>query len=163
MARELERPREETERWPALHSDVVRAMGPGHVAEVAQPQQELHRQASVNQAIVNDRVRRAEDGHADAGAERELPGESGRCTAAVHHERDGDRGVQHAQGVVPLEPPAARDVVRAVDAPQPRVPDAPVQERRPELHGDGDHRRDGQPHHDGVREDGHRAALRGGR
>jgi hypothetical protein len=106
------------------------------------------REATVDEAIVDDHVRDAEQGHADAGAEREVADHAGRAGAAVQNQGDRDGGVERREDVIALESAGPLHVVGAVNAPERMVPDPPVKERRPELHGRGHREGDRYPDRD---------------
>jgi hypothetical protein len=124
---------------------MVDAVRPRHLAEPRDARERPDGEALVHEAVVHDDVREAEERHAGAGAERDLPDRARRGATPVEDERDRDRRVQRAQRVVRFEPAAPRAVVRPMNPPQPPMPHAAVQERGPEVHRDGDEDRGRNP------------------
>lgn len=136
-------PRAEEEPVRAARVHVVLEVRVAHAREVREARERGDGEPSVNEPVVHDEVRDAERRHADADAEDDLAKHPDVGTASVQDRDDRDRRVQHRERVVRLEAPASRPVMRTVHAPEDRVPCAPVEQRRPELHR---HR-----HHDGRR------------
>jgi hypothetical protein len=117
---------------------VVSPVGRDDRAQIRHAAKKSYGKPRMHQTIVDDDVGDPEGRHADADAEEDLaPGSLG-PGAAVENERDRDRRVQHAERVVALEAPGARDVMGAVNGPQRAVPHGAVEEGGPEVHRDGD-------------------------
>jgi hypothetical protein len=123
-------------------------MGADDGAETAKSKKRRQRHPPVDEAVVYDEVRNAERAHPDAGAERGLPGDARRAAASEENERDCDGSVENGQRVIRFEsctvPP--RLVVRSMNVPKPRVPDAAMEKRGPEIHGNGNDSRDRGPY-----------------
>jgi len=143
-APQLPRAEEQAVRRAAATLAVVDHVRRADAGEPAQLAQRLHRQASVREAVVHDQVSDPEQAHPEAGAKDQIGREPRLGAAAVEDGGDRDRRVQRAERIVVLEHAAALVVVRAVDAPEDRVPHAPVQQHRPQIH----EHRDGEPHRD---------------
>jgi hypothetical protein len=129
---------------------MVHAMGPNDPSEDPQAQKKRHRQAPVAEPVVDDEVAESEGAHAHARAEGELACHARFSHAAREDERDRQRRVKQREGIVRLEPRLGRAgflrrVVRTVNRPKNAVPDPPVKERGPQVHGDGDDERHGHP------------------
>lgn len=125
---------------------VVREVRVANASEVTQTPECGDWQSPMNEPVVHDSVRHAEERHADANTERDVAPDAGVSAASVQDERDGERRVEPGQRVVRLEAPGPHRVMRAMNAPQERVPHAPVQERRPRLHHGEGHARRRYPH-----------------
>jgi hypothetical protein len=128
--------------------DQVSAADPLEVRDLPE---EAHRQAAVDEPVVDHDVREPEERHAGADADERRAEGARHELAADHDQRGGDRRVHGREHVVGLEPPPPLGVVRPVDAPEPRMPHATVEQSRPGLHGAGDRDRD----HDGNEDVGH--------
>jgi len=118
------------------------------VAQSADPwhtPQKSHGQPTVHEAVVYDDVGEPEQGHAYTRSDADRRRMSLQITSN-HDQRSGDGGMGGGEGVVPLEPPAAPAVMRAMDAPKRSVPHATVKHARPRLHGRRDDQRDRRAH-----------------
>lgn len=162
MTGELERTEEQAERRSAFDADMMRSMCTHHLLEVPPTQEEAHGQPAVDESVVDDPIRHAEERHSDSDTVSELPRDS-RCTdATMEHEDDCDRRVEDAQRIVPFESTDARDVVRPMNEPQPRMPDLAVKESRPKLHQERHDERHREPNQKALT-DAHDALSRGRR
>jgi hypothetical protein len=127
---------------------MVYRMSVSHAPQPRESCEEGHRQPAVNEAVVNDHVREAEGSHAAAGTDGDRRQRAVEV-AAQHHEEHRDGRVSRRERVVQLEASLAARVMRAMDAPEPMVPHATVEEPRPGLHrapdDAGDHRADEHP------------------
>jgi hypothetical protein len=119
---------------------MVQPMGPHDRAKRRDAEERADGQSAVHQAVVEEQVEGAEERHPVAHPELHVAQPSRRPARPEDDEGDRDRRVERAEHVVALETAGARRVVGAMDPPQRTVPEAPVQERRPEVHrrGDGD-------------------------
>ena len=115
--------------------------------EEAKPEEHAHRQTFVHEAIVNEHVPDSEQRHPGPRAHEQRAGVAVEL-ASDDHERGGDRRMQEGERVVTLEPSDTRLVMRAMNVPETMVPDAPVEEAGPELHG----RRNDDSHRDAGRD-----------
>jgi hypothetical protein len=142
---------------------VVDPVGARNPAEVPEANEKPHRETPVNEAIVDHEIRDPEEAHADPGAEGCLAQHAGCALASDEDEGDRKRRVEDGERVVRLEPGPTwlRRVVRAVHGPEPRVPHASVEERRPEIHRDGDHDGDRNPDERPKNEGAHGFTLGG--
>jgi len=120
---------------------MVHGVGIADAAQPGDPRQEAHRQAAVDEAVVHEQVGQPEARHADANADGGRRRRSVQI-ASNHHQRGGDRCVRGREHVVVLEAATTAAVMRAMDAPQRRMPHAPVEQARPWLHGARHHQRD---------------------
>ena len=141
MSHELARPEEEAVRRSSRA--MVDEMCAADTTKDAQGEEPLHGEPPVNEAVVDENVADPEERHPDTGAD----GKRARVAvelAAGDDERSGQGRVEHGERVILLEPTDARLVMRPVQAPEAMMPDAPVEEARPELHRRRhDARRDG--------------------
>src|SRR4051794_23044578 len=117
---------------------MMQAMGPDHAAYVPKSEQSTDGKTPVNQSVVHDDVRDAEHGHPNAGSVQNLAPHAGRSDAPVQDERDSERRMQHRERIVGFEAPSARLVMRAVDGPEPSVPNLAMKQRCPSVHGHRD-------------------------
>lgn len=108
-------------------------MSAADAPEEPEREQRLHGEPAVHEPVVNEHVPDPEEGHPDAGAH-----EDGAHPAVELAPRDEEarrnRRVQERERVVLLEATGSRLVMRTVHAPQTMMPDAAVEESRPELH-----------------------------
>jgi len=125
-------------------------MSVADAAHTRHAQEERYREPSVHHAVVEDHVSDTERRHSRARSDRDRGGNPVHV-ATDHHERGRDRGMRGGERVVGLEATCATAVVRAVNAPQAMVPDAPVEQARPGLHGGGDEDRHEQTDRHGRR------------
>jgi hypothetical protein len=113
---------------------VVEQVVVADLRKIGKAEKPLYRQATVDEAVVDDEIGDAKERHPEADPKEQLPRDPFRAAASVEDERDGDRRVQNREGVVRLPPGFSRPMVRPVYFPQNPVPDRPVKELGPELH-----------------------------
>ena len=143
---EFERAEEETVGRAAPRARVMHAMRGRDVVQEAEARERAGTgQTTVNEAVVHDRVRDPERRRADTHAEHHLSRDPGARLAPVEDAGDRERRVQRAEHVVGFEATGTTSMMGRVDAPEPSVPHAPVQERRPEIHRHRDDDRDREP------------------
>ena len=145
MASELERAEEETIGHSASALRVMNAMGAYDHAQPWNARKPAYGEPTVHEAVVHHDVREAKQRHPEPAAERDLAERSRLAAAPVEDQRDRQRRVKHAQGIVCLEPAASRAMVRPVHSPEPAVPDLPVEQCGPEVHHHRDDDRHGYP------------------
>ncbi len=142
MQLELHHAEEEAVRRPA--GPVVRLVRANDRAQAARAEEELDRNASVHEAVVNDEVPHREGRHPDANAEREVVAPR-LALRPPHDKRARHRRMDEGEEIVPLEGAGLRLVVRAMNAVEGLVPQTAVKQRRPELHQDGNDEGDRDP------------------
>ena len=130
---------------------VVNAVRLHDPAKEPDAEKSLNGDPLVDEPIVHERISDRESRHSDPDAVRDLSPRALGGDAAVEDEGNRRRCVEDRERIVPLEPAGARRVVRAMHVPEPAMPYPPMKEASPNVHEDGDDRRDGDPDH-GVRE-----------
>jgi hypothetical protein len=142
----LARPKEQPIWGPRRYARMMYRMRANDALKVWHAQEQAHAQTSVNQSVVHHKVRKAEQAHSEPHAERQFARDRGARGGPPQQQRNGQRRVQKAEHVVGLEAAAARRMMRSMHPPQPRVPNAPMQDRGPKVHEQRGSRGDGQPH-----------------
>jgi len=117
-----------------------------HPAKVAETKKAAHRQALVNEPVVDHEVGESEQRHPDTDAENDLTKRARVCAAAVKNKRDRNGRMKDRKRVVRFHPAATLLMMRSVHRPQNAVPHFPVQEAGPQLHAEGDQKRNRYPH-----------------
>lgn len=112
---------------------MMNSMRGANATEETETREPSDRQATMDEAVVDDDVRDTEERHADPD-----PAQDG-TVDAVHEaadddERRSDGCVRHGQDVVRLEATSALFVMASMHGEEDAVPDAAVEEARPELH-----------------------------
>ena len=122
---ELFRPEKEAIRRVA--GPVMHEMSSAEAAEEAPALEECHRQAAMNETVVNDRVGDPEKGHAGAGPDDHGSHEPVRLEPRPDHEQGSRDGrVKRGHHVIRLEASGPRFVMGPMNEPEGMVPHPPV-------------------------------------
>lgn len=131
--RYLARAKEQTIRLAP--ASVMLQVGRPNIRKEGDLREARDRQAAVDQAVVDDHISDAEQRHSNAGAKRDFTEYAGRAEAAVQNQCNRNGSVERREDVIALESAGSPPVVGPMNTPERMVPNTPVKERRPELHG----------------------------
>ena len=120
---------------------MMNAMRRTNATEEAEAREPSDGETTVHEAVVHDDVGDPEERHADAD-----PAKDGAVDAVPHaaddDERCRDRGMRDREDVVRFEAAEAKLVMASMQSEEEAVPDASMEEPRPELHERRDDQRD---------------------
>jgi hypothetical protein len=120
---------------------MVDEMSRADALEVGELREEADRQSLVHEAVVDDEVGEAEQGHSRSDADQNRADRAVDELAAPDDEPHRDRDVEAREQIVSFESAESRSMMRLVDRPQRAVPDLAVEEACPWLHEAGHHDR----------------------